>query len=992
MNESTEKQTEFVLRRLSDSFQIGGNEVSAAAWVIVLALILVVGLVYVVWMYRRDCRTIAWPWAVLLGLLRTGVYFTIAGVFLLPAWQTWETAEKRSRVVLVLDVSPSVAAVSDDLPPEDGAAVKPLTRLDRVIQFLGDDKNAFVKRLTEKNPVFAYRFGSRLDEDYHVFEKDQRVWDAAAWQAWLHMDFKKWLLRGLSDEGQALVTGSPAFDADKPGTDEWAAGWLRKPVDETIPAGLNETDQSRLVENRKKLDKRLETVRQLQIGTDVGESVLAVLNREANNMVQGVIVVSDGRSTQGSESAVAELRARAKKDNVPVFTVLVGEDRQPIDIRITDVQTPEQAPPNEKFVVRAELDGVGLPDQEVKVLLDIFKPDAEAPTHTLEATARFQPGEPPHAQAEFAIDPDQKDQLPGDLFGEAGASKEFVEGEWKFRVRVARDRRETFPGKEHVSDFATVQIIKKPRRVLLVASGPLHDYQFVRTLLVREKDQKRAEVSVFLQNEGRDGRAVQDVEPERLLNRFPSALSVEDDPNERAEDRYYNLARYDLIVLFDPDWSEFQPEQLLLLQKWVDTQAGGLIYVAGPVNTFQLARGDDSGRLKPILDLIPVVPGDSVLMAGPVKRSTKSPWRLNFAGASPDMDFLKLDDDSKDPLAGWNEFFFGKDGKAESTPARGFYNFYPIKSVKPGATVVATFTDPLARMPDGKEHPFLVAQPFGKGRVVFVGSGEVRRLRQYKELYYERFWMKLGRYASAGSRTRQNRRGVLVMGRQFTAGNYVRLEAQLFGPTLEPLAKSTKPKLTIATADGTERREYEMSAKPSQSDWAGWFQARVLAGKPGDYQLELPIPGSGDILRGKFSVKASNPELDNARPDPAALYQMAGDIDEVQPRLAGKDVYDDLKARLQGGRPSGADKSEAGTRADSPKLFFTLSTADMIAACMTAERKEQRNRGPVDDVWDDGPAFGTTEEGKPREVATLLMVLVGLLSLEWLGRKLLRLA
>src|SRR5262249_2169522 len=158
------------------------------------------------------------------------------------------------------------------------------------------------------------------------------------------------------------------------------------------------------------------------------------------------------------------------------------------------------------------------------------------------------------------------------------------------------------------------------------------------TLLVREMDQKRAEVSIFLQNEGRDGRAVQDVPGERMLTRFPSQLTTEDDPEEKPDARYYNLARYDAIVAYDPDWSEFTAEQLELLKKWVDTQAGGLILVAGSVNTFQLARGEEGGRLKPLLDLFPVVPGDSVLVSGPGRRNPRTPWRLNFSGASPDMD------------------------------------------------------------------------------------------------------------------------------------------------------------------------------------------------------------------------------------------------------------------------------------------------------------------------------------------------------------------
>jgi len=984
-----EQQTEFVLRRLSDSFQVGGKEISPYLWLVILVPVLALGLAYVVWMYKRDCRSIRWPWAVLLGTLRTAVYLMLAGIFLLPAWQTWERAEKRSRVLLLLDVSPSVTHVSDDLPEDGSAPGKPATRLEKVVNFLTDKQINFLAKLQEQNPVFVYRFGGRLDEEAHVFDQGKPAdWDADRWASWLRLDFKPWVLQGLSVEGQDAVRRTPAFEADKPGTADWALAWLKLPVGETVPEGLNEDDKTRLTANRAKLDKRVEVARQLTVGTNVGESLLTLLNREASNMVQGVVLVSDGRSNQGSEAAIAELRARARKERIPIFSVLVGEDRQPVNIRITDVQTPEQTPPDEKFVVRAEIDGEGLPDQEAKVFLDLYAPDADKPAHTLETTVKFLPGEPPHAQAEFPLDPEQ---LPAELKSEATGRKELVEGEWKFVVRVPKDKRELFAGKEHVTDPATVTIIKKALRVLLVASGPSKDYQFVRTLFVREKDAKRAELSVFLQNEGRDGRGVQDVEPERFLNRFPTTLRVEDDPNEAAEDKYYNLAQYDLVVMYDPDWSEFTGEQLALLQKWVDTQAGGLILVAGPVNTYQLARDDGSGRLKPLMDVFPVVPGDSVLVTGPVRRSNKTPWRLNFSGANPEMEFLKLDDESKDLLSGWQEFFDGAERKAEGTPRRGFYSYYPVRSVKGGATVIATFTDPLAKMPDGKEAPFLVSMQFGKGRVMFLGSSELWRLRGYREVYYERFWTKLGRYASAGSRTRQVRRGILVMGKQFTTGSPVRVEAQLFGPSLEPLPKSAKPRLSVLTTDGADRRPVDLTPKPSQSDWAGWFQARFVVTKPGDYKLELPVPNSADILRWKFSVKESNPELDNTRPDPNALIQMAGDLDEVAPRLTQKGVLDDLRQRLRGPRPS-SDKADPNERSDSPKLFFNLSNADVIPSCVTAERKVQRNRGPVDDLWDDGPSVGPTENGKPKTIAWALMIGVGLLSVEWLTRKLLRLA
>jgi hypothetical protein len=221
------------------------------------------------------------------------------------------------------------------------------------------------------------------------------------------------------------------------------------------------------------------------------------------------------------------------------------------------------------------------------------------------------------------------------------------------------------------------------------------------------------------------------------------------------------------------------------------------------------------------------------------------------------------------------------------------------------------------------------------------------------------------------------------MGREFAAGGYVRIEAQLFGPTLEPMPRTARAKLTYTTLDGSEKKEVELSPKPSSSDWAGWFQARFPAPKPGDYLLTLPIPNSGDILRGRFAVRSTDPELDDARPDPAALAQLAGDIKEVDDRLT--DAKD--RATVRGKIRAGSTGESSGTR-----LVFAPSGADAIPLCLTAQTKEQRNRGAVDDIWDNGPILGHTPSGRPIEISAVLLAIAGLLSAEWLGRKLLRLA
>jgi hypothetical protein len=923
-------EVEFVFRRLSEALRIGGKEVDARLWLAVLIPVFVAAAVYVVWMCVRDSRTVGRGWAAFLAGLRIAVYALLAVIFLLPAWQAWDKIEDRSKVLVLLDVSGSMGS-KDDIPSESMPVDKLLTRQDKVIRFLTDDQGGFLRRLTEKNPITAYRIGSQLDEDYRDIGAGQ-PWKASDWEQWLKVD--------------------PNASIPDDLVDDEARARLRKKID----------FQTLLVRN-----------------THLEESIKAALDRESNRMIQGVIVLSDGRSTQRSVQALQELQKRAETAKVPVFTVAVGEHRQPIEIQITDLQAPDQVRPDDMFPVRVDVDGKGLAGQPAKVTLEITKPNGEKlalePNVKPGETPAFRPGEPPHAQVEFEID------------------KPEIEGEWKLVAKIPADKREIFAGKEHVSDPVTVHVVKKPLRVLLFAGGPSKDYQFARTLFVREMDKKRAEVSIHLQFARPE--IVQDVPPERLLERFPTAYYSEEDAPARADEKYYNLAQYDVIIAIDPDWTALSPEQLQMVEKWVGAHAGGLILVGGPVNTFQLARGVHYEKIRPILDLFPVVLEDSRLPGLVNERPTTEPWRLNFPGATADMEFLRLDEDSKEPLAGWEEFFSGQSrsvaGRDPGPARRGFYGYYPVKAVKSNATVIATFADPRARTAEGKEHPYLVMMPYGSGKVVYLGSGEVWRFRQYREVYFERFWTKLARYVGSGTLTRQNRRGIIVMGSTFAAQNYVNLEAQLFDRHMQPLTGSTRPKVEIKPPSGVtmERNTIELSAKPGQTAEAtGWFTGRFLVMAPGSYELRLAVPGTADVLSKKFVVKEANPEMDNTMPDFGLMQQLASEATTVLNRV-GEDVRTRLKRVLEstnkvaGKEPEPAEKQEL-------KLYFDMKAAEIIPDCMVTDRKTLRNRGPVKDVWDEGVEVGRSDP--PWKISTALLLIVGLLAVEWLTRKLLKLA
>ena len=91
------------------------------------------------------------------------------------------------------------------------------------------------------------------------------------------------------------------------------------------------------------------------------------------------------------------------------------------------------------------------------------------------------------------------------------------------------------------------------------------------------------------------------------------------------------------------------------------------------------------------------------------------------------MDFLRLDDNKPDEIvSGWEQFFTGNETGEQGLNAplrRGFYDYYPLKDVKAGATVVARYLEPQVSENtfDKKEPPFIVTYKYGQGMTAFPG-------------------------------------------------------------------------------------------------------------------------------------------------------------------------------------------------------------------------------------------------------------------------------
>ncbi|MGL6075759.1 MAG: hypothetical protein ACRC8S_16505 [Fimbriiglobus sp.] len=993
---------------------LGFPDMALGEWLNASWLVLTLGGLLITWglvlaMYARDKKTARW-WALPLFVARAGVFALLAIAFLLPAIQYWDITEKRSRVVILVDISPSITAASDEVSAIAGK--KPPSRMSKLLDTLFAGENSLVSKLVEKNPTVVYRFGSRLDEESETLETGKPIWTASEWAAWANYDFKTWVLRNSPESQREAMQKLIAWEPNANGDSEWAVRWAKSPDDDAIPGGCSESERAALKELKLKTEKRVDLARSIIVGTSVPESVLATINRETGNLVQGLIVISDGRSNIGSASTTTQLRERAVAEKIPVITIAIGEVREIVGIRITDVQAPDRAPPDEAFKIVVEADGIGLPEQEVDVVLGLYAPGKDPkkdrPDHELPSAKLKFAGDtsPPHGAVEFQIDPEK---LPDNLRVESKTSKKPImkQGEWNLVARIAKDKREIFPDPEHISPPRSLQVLDRPTRILLFASGPTRDYQTLRTLLMREVNLNRAELSICLQNEaGRDGTAVQDISPDRMLTRFPSRLDTSNTPGDPKE-KYYNLNEYDLIIGFDPDWSELSPDQVKNLQTWVDNLGGGLIYVAGPLNTFQLARGDETGRLKPLLDIMPVIPDDIILVkTRPIPRT---PRRLMLR-PNPEFDVLRLQEEpADDAVAGWEPFFTdrakyptGSTLRENINPTRGFYSYYPLKATKPGATTLAEFVDVNDRgEPEMK--PWIVTTQPARGRTVFIGSGETWRFRAFNVDFFDRFWVKVTRFA-AGNRDAKASRGRVLIGKEFTSGSQVRVQARILSPNGQPYdMNAVAPKFRIEQwSAGNEKEKehgpFELKAKKGGGEFDGYYAGQILADAsrfpPGDkrYKVVIDVPDStGDVITGDFSLRKSDPELDNIRPDFAALEQLAGTLEEVRATIKDATTVEKLK---------GSERDPKKV-----KLAYRLSDSEKLALlpeCFESKVNTSRNRGPVKDLWD-RPAmidlgFGPFEllafqAGSQRiEISALLLLIVLLLSFEWLTRKLLRMA
>lgn len=548
--------------------------------------------------------------------------------------------------------------------------------------------------------------------------------------------------------------------------------------------------------------------------TRLGESLAEVIRRESGDTVSGIVVITDGNSNAGADPVQA-----ATKSAKPLLTVGTGSLIRRVNLQLAELQAPTHVHVGDGFKIVAYVVAQGLANQSVEVeLLSRTEQEGGDPTPVDRKVVTLGP--------DGAPTPVTFDYVP------TGAGRrQFV-----VRTRPSRQVEESQLDDNQKSRW--IDAIARKTRILLLAGGPMRDYQFARNLLYRDRT---IELDIFLQT-GAPGISQ---EAANILFKFPTT-----------RDEMFN---YDVVVAFDPDWVRLareQPDAIPLLAEWVFTHAGGLIYVAGDVHTKEMAAPPEASRpvIKPLQDLCPV---ELRSQPADVEDDFSHPWPVKLTRAGMEAEFLRLTDSPATSAALWNDF-------------GGIFRCYPSDRPKAGATVYATFADPR-----GADNPpvLLAGQYYGSGRTLYLGSGEMWRLRAVDEDAYDRFWIKLVRDVGQGRLLRGTNRGLLLLeSKRYSMGATVPVRARILDTQFRDYVAE---RVILEVVDPRGHRlnpPVELLAVPKQP---GQYAGNFVTAIPGDYTLELPIPDSNSQAKETLSIEQPNLEFEREEQNEQLLRAIA---------------------------------------------------------------------------------------------------------------------
>ncbi len=530
--------------------------------------------------------------------------------------------------------------------------------------------------------------------------------------------------------------------------------------------------------------------------------------------IAGVLVLTDGGINQG---ATAEEIARFANDrHLAVHTIGVGDPAVPRNVRVTEVLAPQNAFQQDPFAVTATLTAQGLDGETIQVRLR-ERNSSESGDGRIVDTRTLVVG------AGGAIPPvsfERRQQRVG-----------------RFNYSIEAPPVEDESVSEDNFKQTTVNVIDTRTRVLLIAGGPSWDYRYVTTLLQRDDT---IDISCWLQSA--DVSAVRD--GDIVIDHLPTTAE--------------ELFQYDVVILMDPEKSEFDEAWCRLMDTLVSEHGGGLLLAAARMHTPDFLR---ERSLKPLHDLLPVtLDPEADLLLNQVGHYQLSPSAFDIPQAAYVHPVMRLDDDAVSTKLAWQGI-------------GDVFWHYPVLREKPVATVLMRHAHPRMKNAFGG-HVLAAVQYVGGGRTGFLGFDGTWRWRRFGPELYDRFWVQLVRYLSEGKLVGGSKRATLLVENDHPVfGEAVTVTARLLDSRFEPLVRD---EVTAQYTVEDQKTDFPLIAR---RDRPGWFEGRFVPDRVGSYRIRLALPGAaaGESAEVEREVLVSRPNLEILQPqmNKAALMTIA---------------------------------------------------------------------------------------------------------------------
>ncbi len=921
-------------------------------WIVLLLVIGCITTYTVVW-YRRDWielpRSLGWA----LLLLRLVALVGIAIFFFDLQKRSEQRVVRPSRMAILVDTSLSMS-----LPMDNSANTgESKSRMDSVIDFFA--KTPLLQQLQSEHDVAVYRFDQtqrpglvaslakptakeKTDDEASRVSSD--LWRSVSWVAWIGTGLAGIALIFLAIAMTARVSGSKATawpyvallsvvammaaigiigtaairGSSYPIASLWS--WV-EPNLELVVVNYSQNGSPAKEDGTagaEALKPDWPTLLSASgVETRLGDAIQSIVEQERGTPLSAIVILTDGQSNSGMDPIAAA--SMATSANVPVYAIGVGTPDDPMNVRLVDVEAPKRVYPGDRFRVTALVQASGLTGKRCSVQLRRRLAGSSSDSLAIEEEVVMDLGD------SEVLTPVSFDVKPREI------------GSWVYDVKLLPPPQDANPQDNNLD--TEVRVVEPKSTVLIIAGGPTREYQFVRNLLFRDKS---VQSHVFLQTGGPG----MSQEADELLTEFPKSQA--------------EMSQYDCVIAFDADWMSLSVPQLEALEKWVSQQAGGLVLIVGPVASprWTGTSGNGDRRAELLRNLSPVVlNGRGTRLVSMGRFESETVWPLKFSDNARSMDFLHITNDANESQVAWGNF-------------AGVYSFYASYEPKPGALPLAYFSDPSTAL-DGKFPVYLATQFYGAGRVAFQGSGEIWRLRQLSDDYFDTYYTKLLRWVSQSRLLRDSDRGMLLLDKQQAlVGEQISVRAILRDNQFQPLIL---PSATCRLIDPTGRNtptELRPLQDPSQ---LGTYVGMFFAKQTGSYEVRLPIGDLADqqILSQQVTVRVPTREIQRPQRNDrllTELTQKTGGVFLPDLATAGEPTSDRVNLnKTSNDSLGGSEEPTAGSK---------MRIVSMIAP------REQVNFLP-----------GAPDRPFQQRLMGTLMALIGMaLSLEWLLRRLSKLA